>query len=190
MARLARPSTSSAVFVWQGMIDGPADIVRVQLPIPTAWLAQATKPSLRFVCAWDPPVNEAVRGVWACRRVTARLRPEPNAKAIHGTRADHGSYPLIDRIYDLSGSKLAKLKPPPSSDLWTMELFYEQTAEYYAGMTFPPQQRVAFAAELTDDDEKPLSPQAAVQALPAAATMVRLAVPPARLPVPIVIRSS
>jgi len=186
-ARLSRPSPASAVFVWQGVIEGPADVARVQLPIPLPWLRQARQPRLRFVCSWDPPVNEAVRAIWACRRVTARLRPAPNAKAVHGTRSQHGSYPLIDRTYDLSAQRLSQR---PTSDLWTIELLYEQTAEYYSGMTFAPQQRVAFAAELVDVDERPVSPQAAVQAMPLAATMIRLAVPPARLAVPIVIRSN
>jgi hypothetical protein len=94
---------------------------------------------------------------------------------------------MIDRIYDLSPQKLTQ---PATSDLWTIELLYEQTAEYCSGITFAPQQRVAFAAELSDDDVKPVSPQPSVQALPAAATMTRLAVPPARLPVPIIIRTS
>jgi hypothetical protein len=186
--RLTRPHPQSAVFLWQGVIDGTADIVRVQVPIPQSWLTAARAPKLRLVCSWDPPVHEAVKSIWACRRVAAQLRPAPGEKALHGSRGDHASYPLIDRTYDLSASKLAKIALPPH-EFWMLELSYEQIAEYYPGITFAPQQRVAFAAELFDEADSPVSPQPAIQKLPAAATMTRLAVPPTRVPVPVVIRT-
>jgi hypothetical protein len=40
-------------------------------------------------------------------------------------------------------------------DLWLLEFSYQELAEYYPGMTFPPQQRVAFAAELYDAHTDP-----------------------------------
>jgi hypothetical protein len=52
-------------------------------------------------------------------------------------------------------------------------------------MTFPPQQRVAFAAELFDNGAQKGGPQSRLQALAATGTMTRLTIPPtvARLPV-------
>ena len=94
----------------------------------------------------------------------------------------HGSYPLLERLYNLQ-----KLPPDLSveGDSWLVEIAYEQTAEYHPAMTFPPQQRVAFAAELFDNGDKNVSPQSRLQALPATRTMTRLTIPPtvARLPV-------
>lgn len=186
--RLAHPKPDSAVFLWQGVIEGPSDTVRVQLPIPQTWLRDARAPKLRLVCSWDPPVHVAVKSVWACRRVAVQLRPAPDERALIGSRGGHTSYPLIDRTYDLSPSKLAKVALP-QEDLWTLELSYEQIAEYYPGITFAAHQRVAFAAELFDAADHPVSPQSAVLRVPAAATMTRLAVPPARIPVPVVVRA-
>jgi hypothetical protein len=189
-ARLSSPSGNSAVFLWQGVIDGPDDLVRVQLPIPGAWLAQAARPRLRLVVSWDPPVNAAVRQVWGCRQVEARLRASSEGRALHASHGAHPSYPLLDKTYDLSKEKLAKLESRPDDDMWIVELSYKQIAEYYTGITFAQQQRVAFAAELVDDAEQPVSPQAAVQAIPAAASMTRLALPAARVSVPIIVRTS
>ena len=187
--RLAKVHPSSAVFLWQGVIEASSDVVRVQLPIPAAWLKAAGAPKLRLVVSWDPPVHEAVKSIWACRRVSAQLRPAPGEAALHGSRGgSHGSYPLIDRTYDLSASKLAKVALPPE-ECWTLELSYEQIAEYYPGISFSPQQRVAFAAELVDEADRPVSPQAAIQLLPAATTMTRLAVSSTRVPLPVVIRT-
>lgn len=186
--RLGLPLASSAVFVWQGVIDGPGDIVRVQLPIPLGWLKEAVRPELRLVCCWDPPANDAVRDLWATRKVTAHLRAAPGEKALRGSRGAHASYPKIDRTYDLSRDKIAKLDPQPTESLWDLELSYEQIAEYHPAITFSPQQRVAFAAELRDVGEKPVSPQGAVQALPAAASMTRLGVPTVPAAVPIIVR--
>lgn len=94
----------------------------------------------------------------------------------------HASYPLLERLYNLR-----KLPPNLSveGDSWLIEITYEQTAEYHPAMTFPAQQRVAFAAELFDNGDKDLSPQSRLHALPATKTMTRLTIPPtiARLPV-------
>ncbi|HEY5087005.1 MAG TPA: S8 family serine peptidase, partial [Gemmatimonadaceae bacterium] len=186
--RLAAPVASSALFVWQGVIESAKDVVRIQLPIPIDWLSQAARPELRLVCCWDPPVNEAAREVWATRSVAVRLRTAPGEKALQGSRGVHKTYPMIDRTYDLSKEKLAKLDPAPSQSLWDLEISYDQIAEYHPAITFAPQQRVSFAAELRDAGARPVSPQAAVQALPAAASMTRLGLPPTPLGVPIILR--
>lgn len=187
--RLGSPRPSSALFLWQGVIDGNNEIVRVQLPIPIDWLEEAVEPELRLVCCWDPPVNEATRDTWACRQVTARLRPGQDEKALLGRQQVRaGSYPLIDRVYNLAKNKLAKLKTPPGQSLWNLELAYEQIAEYYPAITFASQQRVAFAAELRDVGSEPLSPQESVQRLPTAMSMIRLGIPGTPLEVPIILR--
>jgi len=182
---LAQPSPYSAIFLWQGTLDGPSDIARVQLPIPKAWYEQADKPSLRICVSWDPPANAAVSEVWSTRKITIRLKANPESPAIHGSRGGHASYPYIDRVYDLR--KLPK-DVSVDGDIWLLELAYDQVADYYAGLTFTPQQRVAFAAELYDDGEKQFSPQSALQALPMALTMTRLSVPPQGVRTPVVIR--
>ena len=171
--------------VWQGVIDGPRESVRVQLPIPHRWLSAASSPRLRLVVSWDPPVNAAAHRVWACRRVVSRLRRGPDARAVHPRRRSHSSYPLTDREYDLGrfSNEAASL-----GDLWMVEILYEQIADYYAGIDFSPQQRVAFAAELWDDAEEPVSPQGPLQALPIAGSMNRLSVPPTIVRTPVVVR--
>jgi hypothetical protein len=95
--------------------------------------------------------------------------------SLHGTKGGHPSYPLVDRTYDLK--KLPK-GASVEGDIWLIELSYDQTADYHPGMTFTPQQRVAFVAELFDAGDHPVSPQAALQALPSAVTMTRLSIPP------------
>jgi hypothetical protein len=71
---------------------------------------------------------------------------------------------------------------------WLLELGYEQIADYYPGIDFAPQQRIAFAAELMDKAEGPVSPQPFLQELPIATTMTRLSVPPVAVRAPIVLR--
>jgi hypothetical protein len=72
--------------------------------------------------------------------------------------------------------------------MWLLELSYEQIADYHLGMVFTPQQRIAFAAELFDKAELPISPQAALQALPSAVTMTRLSIPPQSIKTPVIVR--
>lgn len=76
----------------------------------------------------------------------------------------------------------------PPNDLWIVELSYEQIADYYPGLDFSPQQRVAFAIELIDRGERRVSPQAAVQAMPIAQSLHRLSVPPQIVRAPVVLR--
>lgn len=113
--------------------------------------------------SWDPPVNAAVSGLWATRKVTAHLKASPDTPSLRGTKGGHASYPLIDKTYDLQ--KLPK-GASVDGDIWLVELSYDQTADYHIGIAFTPQQRVAFVAELFDSSEQPVSPQAALQALP------------------------
>lgn len=187
-ARLLLPLASSATFLWQGVLENKDDIARIQLSIPRSWLNSATKPMLRIVFAWDPPVNAAVRDIWACRRVQTRLRADLDANAVHPKGRAHDSYPLGERIYDLG--KIPE-NERPESDVWLVELSYEDIAEYYPALAFPSQQRVAFAAELYDPEDHGSSLQAAIQALPLAVSMNRLSVTPivVRTPIPLKTRS-
>jgi hypothetical protein len=171
--QLRQPTPSSAILVWQGTIDSPSDIVRVQIPIPKEWLAHAKQPHLRLVLSWDSPVNAAVHHIWASRKVNAQLRAGPDTEALRSSRTGHNSYPLVDRLYDL---KRLPANVKPLDDLWLLELSYNIIADQYPAIDFSPIQRVAFAAELFDQDEKPVSPQPAIQALPIATTMQRLSV--------------
>lgn len=185
--RLDAPRPSSGVMIWQGVLEDDKDIARVQMPVPVAWLRAAEKPHLRLVVSWDPPVNAAAQNLWATRDVSVTLRAHPDARAQRASKtARHGSYPVSERIYDLQ-------KLPDgvsvSGDTWLLDIAYEQTAEYHAAMAFPPQQRVAFAAELVDYGSSALSPQTHLQALPNAETMNRLSVPATTVRQPIILRT-
>jgi len=185
---LKSPSAHSAVFVWQGVLDSPTDIVRVRLPIPQAWLAAAKVPRLRVVCSSDVPVTSAAADLWGTRRITMQLHAGVEGTSVSGTKARHYSYPLVDRSWDLSAERLHGQAVVPSGDDWTLTLAYEEIADAGSWLTFTPQQRVAFAAELIDESEQPVSPQAFVQALPIAQTMVTLGTVISRLATPIVLR--
>ncbi len=188
--KLRSPAIGTAVILWQGYIDSQKDVVRVQLPIPLTWLNAAGDPAIRIVVAYDPPVNEAASALWACRKVSAKLRMRPDDDAIRPPRArfPHNTYPLIDRTY-----KLAKFKrdgkEPAEGDMWLMEFAYEEIAPYPPGMDFDPRQRVALAAELIDLGDSPFDPQAAMQALPSAHLMNRLSILPHPVRNPIVLKA-
>lgn len=186
--RLQHPQANSAVILWQGVLEGAKDIARVQLPIPKVWLTTAESPRLRLIWSWDSPVHDAVVDIWACRRVNALLKPSTSAPSVRGSRGSHPSYPIIDREFDLSAKKLAEKKVQVDDDLWIVEITYEETAEYYPGIEFSPQQRLGLAAELYDANEKPTSPQESLQKLPVTATMVNLGVPKTRISNPVVIK--
>lgn len=164
----ARPDR--AMIMWQGILEGPGEIIRVQLPVPREWRAAAAVPRFRLVVAWDSPVNAAVENLWASRKIGTQLRVRLGTEALTGSRGGHKTYPMVERIYDLN--RLPK-GVVPADDLWLLEFSYDQAAEYYPGLAFSPQQRLAFAAELYDEAEEPASPQASLQALPVAASMVR-----------------
>jgi len=187
-SRLSRPLARSAVVMWQGILESPKDIARVQLPMPRDWLKRAEQPILRLVWAWDPPVHHAVIDLWACRHVQSVVRPVAEGRGLSGSRGAHTSYPLVERTFDVSWAKLKDAGLVPEDDTWIVEVSYEEKAEYYPGIEFSPQQRVAFAAELVDVGEAPMSPQEAIQKLPIAATMIQLGVPRTRIANPVVIK--
>ena len=187
--RLHTPRPESAVMIWQGVLEGLEDKARIQIPIPSAWLTTASRPTLRIVAAWETPVNEAVEKIWASRKVELQVRTGPSIRALTPRGKNHRSYPLLDRTYEIGPEKFAKLKlTAPDSDFWLFELSYKEIAEYSAAMEFSHQQRVGVAMELWDGGEEPESPQAALQALPQAVTMTRLTVPENRIANPIFVR--
>ncbi|MFC1643187.1 S8 family serine peptidase [Myxococcota bacterium] len=183
--RLYQPSANSAVFIWQGLLQGPEEIIRVQAPIPNAWLAEAESPRLRVVCAWDTPVNAAVRGFWGCRRVSVKLRTSLHGDAVGGSQTKHPTHPLSARDFDLRKKKRAEQEIRPTSDLWILEVSYKQVADYLSSMEFSPQQRVGLALELSDDVEEPTSPQIAVQAMPTVQSMIRLSTSAIPITIPV-----
>lgn len=184
--RLSKPQPHNAVLLWQGLLEAPGEVARVAVPIPKEWYDRAGRPHLRLVVSWDSPVNAAVSGLWATRKVSVQLKASPDSAALQGSRAGgHFSYPLLDRTYDLR--KLPQ-GVTVEGDMWLLELSYEQIADYHLGMVFTPQQRVAFVAELFDLGDVPISPQTAIQSLPVAITMTRLSVPPQSIKTPVVIR--
>jgi len=170
---IGRPEGGSATIIWQGIIPGKSETLRIQLPVPSAWLSAARAPVLRVIVCYDPPVNSAARGTWACRKLRAVLYPGVDQPPIRRPRGGHPTFPLIDRRYELARYKeLGGVL----GDLWVLELSYEDVAPTPPGMVgFDPSQRVAFAAHLFDDAEAPIDPQFALQALPSASSMNRLA---------------
>ena len=174
--------------LWQGYVDSPHDTVRIQLPIPLAWLTEAEQPVLRLVICSDPPVNEAAHGGWACRRVRPVLHPGPEIRGVTAPRGSHPTYPTIDRQYSLTKYKPGQEKAV-EGDLWLLEVSYDEIAPYPPATDFDPRQRVAFAAELMDLGESAADPQPAMQALPIAATMNRLSIQPMPVRSPIIVKT-
>ncbi|MEO7318130.1 MAG: S8 family serine peptidase [Chthoniobacteraceae bacterium] len=172
---LRQPNPESALFFWQGFAERAGDKLRVRIPIPSDWLRSAVAPQLRICIAWDSPVN-SVADSWACRDVSLTLCATEDANGASGSRRKAPSgYPLYSRTWDL---RKAAEKTPPSDEFWIVEMSYEQIAAYAAGHVPTPIQRIAFAAELRDHGESPLSPQPFVQKLPIAAEMTRFSAAP------------
>jgi hypothetical protein len=187
--RLLTPGPASAVMIWQGVLSGPEDKARLQVPVPAAWLQEAGEPTIRVVAAWESPVNEAVEHIWASRKVEFQFRPTPSTKALTPRGKNHASYPLLDRHYDLSADALKKSRiTPPGGDFWVLEISYKEIAEYAATVEFSAHQRIGVVMELVDHAEQSISPQSAMQALPQAVTMSRLTVPENRIANPIIVR--
>jgi hypothetical protein len=188
--RFIQPNSQKARFVWQGVIAHEDDLVRVQLPIPAAWIDQAASAQLRLCIAWDTPVCAAAEKEWSCRDVKITIRPGPEAGAMDGTRTRVPGYPLFKRSWDLrAGIAKARAKNVSITDFWVLEFSYSQIAAYAAGHIVPPSQRVAFAAEIWDQSENPLEPHSFVQSLPIASTLVKLSNTSAWLPQAISITS-
>jgi hypothetical protein len=185
---LSSPADNAAIFFWQGVLESPKDVIRVQVPIPKSWLTKAGKPKLRVVWAWESPVHDGVSGIWACRRVNLAFRPGPEKEAFVGSRGSHShsSYTIREKVVDLGTEALNKKKIEVTGDSWLIELSYEQLADYYPGREFSPKQRVGLVIELSDGEGKE-SPQRFVQALSIANTFDRLVVAPTKVepPVPI-----
>ncbi|MDA1049775.1 MAG: S8 family serine peptidase [Planctomycetota bacterium] len=186
--RLLSPTRGSAVILWQGYIESTRDTVRVQLPIPIPWLDDAEKPVLRLIVCYDPPVNDAVPGIWACRRVKPVLRLGPDSEAVRAPRGRNASFPVIDREYLLERYKPGSDKVA-EGDLWVLELSYDEIAPYPPGMDFDPRQRVALAVELYDRGQSNADPQPALQSLPIASSMRRLSISPTPIRNPIIVRT-
>jgi hypothetical protein len=163
-----------ATFIWQGIIGSEDEILTVELPLPGVWVRDAELPVLRLVVAWDTPVNPAVEDIWACRQVSLTLRPKGSHGSIPSPSRNSVGYPLAERRYELSGAIKDQLE---WTDSCLAELKYTTLgmAPYPAGrLEFSPQQRVAIAYELMDKGAAPVSPHAAIQALPVAATLNNL----------------
>lgn len=177
--RFRNPTQERARFVWQGVIAHEKDLVRVQLPIPRLWVDDAETPQLQICVAWDTPVCAAAENQWSCRDVEVVIRPGPEADAFRGAKGRVSGYPLFRRTWEL---KRAREKKIVDGDFWVLEFKYSQVAAYAAGHTVPPSQRVAFAAEIWDEAEKPLNPHGFIQSLPIASTLIRLSNTSAWLP--------
>jgi hypothetical protein len=160
------------VFLWQGTLESPDHSARVRIPLPRVWLRDAEAPHVRVVCAWNSPVNAGAPEVWACRKIKLQLRPSLDADAPRARGNASGAYPLIDKVYDMSADRLEKLGVD-LTDEWVLEVAYEDVAPY-PPVRVAEQQRVSVALELFDAGETPLSPQAAVQAMPLTGTMIHL----------------
>jgi hypothetical protein len=186
--RLQQPFPSSAVFVWQTVLQAPKSVSRVQFPVPLSWLTKAGAPRLRVVAAWNSPVNAALVDSWACRKVSIKIRPFGAEEALRGGGTASGAYPLIDRDFDVHPSTLTARGYSPTDALWMLEAEYEEIGEYPPAMTISPQQRVGAVLELSDASEEPHSPQAYVQALPLAVGLDRLSVLNGPLQAPITIK--
>jgi hypothetical protein len=187
--RIRQPRAASAVMVWQGILNSTDEKIRIQVPIPAAWLKDAESPTLRVIAAWETPVNAAVEHIWASRRVAFQLRPDASGKAVIPQGRSHDSYPLVDRIYPLDPESLARKEIlAPKSDSWVLEVSYSDISEYVPTVEFSGHQRVGIAMELMDRSDKAVSPQAALQALPQAVSMARLTIPENRVANPIIVR--
>jgi len=176
---------ASALFVWQGMLNHKGDIARVVVVIPKVWLEEAGDPVCDASVAWDTPVNAAFPNAYGCRRVDFRLKPNPDADAVRGSRGAHSTYPLRIRTY---GLKKALEEGEVVDDLWTVELSYDEVCDYPPTQTFTPEQRVSFSLRLHDRAGL-VSPQAAVQASSAAATMTRLSAAPIPIQAPVMVKN-
>lgn len=179
--RFRKPVEQRARFVWQGVIAHQKDIARVQLPIPKAWVEEASAPRLQLCIAWDTPVCAAAESQWSCRDVKVTIHPGPDADALHGSRGKVAGYPLFRRSWKLEKAKEKKII---EGDFWVLEFSYTEIAAYAAGHNVPQSQRVALAAEIWDEGESSVEPHSFIQSLPIAisGSLVRLSNTSAWLP--------
>jgi hypothetical protein len=133
-------------------------------------------------------VNVALVDSWGCRKVGIKVRPFGATEALLGGGTAAGAYPLIDREWDVSPAVLREKGFAVADSSWTIECEYEEIGEYPPAMAVSVQQRVGVVFELWDAAEKPVSPQAFVQALPVAIELDRLSVLQQPFEVPITIK--
>ena len=157
--RLVSPRAETAVFLWQGMLEGPGRGARIRVPVPRDWLKEAKAPQVRIVCAWNTPVNASAPNVWACRKVGVQLRPSIDDDALPAEGKATGAYSLIDKTYDLSTEHLEKLKIKLDKDELVLEVSYQETAPYPPSMTIDEHQRVSLVWELVDESVPNVSPR-------------------------------
>ncbi|MEP7122324.1 MAG: S8 family serine peptidase [Byssovorax sp.] len=186
--RLQSPDPNTAVFIWQTLLQMPGSVARVQVPMPLSWLLLAKQPKIRVVLAWETPVNHTLTESWGCRKVNLKLRPFGASAALRGRGNASGSYPLIDRIFDIRVQHLRDNGYTPTEVDWVIEVDYEETGEYPPAMTFSPQQRVGVVIEVFDEAPETVSPQPAIMALPASAQMTRLSLHQRPFQVPVVLK--
>ena len=134
-SQLTTPDPATALFVWQGVLNHKSDIARVVVVIPRAWLDAAGDPVCDVAVAWDTPANAAFPNVYGCRRVDFKLKRNPDADAVQGSRGSHASYPLRIRTYGLKKTLDDGLV---EDDLWTIELSYEEMCDYPPTQSFTP----------------------------------------------------
>jgi hypothetical protein len=80
------------------------------------------KPLPRLVIVWDPPVNAAVRDLWATRKVSARLKRNTDCRAQSSMRDPHAeTYPILERRYDLT-KRPADSDRKDDEDFWLIDL--------------------------------------------------------------------
>jgi hypothetical protein len=183
--RLSNPVIGSAVFLWQGLLEDKDDMALIQIPVPRQWLSMASHPKMKLVISADVPVNAAASEIWASRKVSVKIRPTPDSRALKAQkRKGGGSYPLVSQEYSFQSVDASTLQ----SDMWLVEIAYEDIADYLPSMAFASQQRVGFAAELFDDSAIPTSPQALLQAMPIVAGMNRLTAQNSIAKTPVVLR--
>jgi hypothetical protein len=183
--RLSNPDSRSAVFLWQGLLEDKDDMALVQIPIPKQWLLATQNPKMRFVISADVPVNAAASEIWASRKISVKVRPAPDSKALRAQKRKGGeSYPLVFQEYTFGNVDANALQ----SDSWIVEIAYDDIADYLPSMAFASQQRVAFSAELFDDSPTPTSPQPRLQAMPVIASMNRLTAQTVVVKTPVVLR--
>jgi hypothetical protein len=149
--RLLNPTRESALFLWQGVIEGPDDVVRVLLPLPSTWLDRAGAPQLRLVVAWNTYVNDVASSLWSCRRVEVQLRAgQGEVESIRPSPEHLGAtYPRSVRTYNLSSPDRRK-KIRDDEVVLCISYKTESMAPMLPFVVAGPEQSVAFGAELID----------------------------------------
>jgi hypothetical protein len=149
--RLLSPTRDSAIFLWQGVVDGPDDVVRVLLPVPKPWLLQAKLPKLRLALAWNTFVSDAASALWSCRRVGAQVQLSQASTSSLRSKPERlgATYPRSVRTYDL-GTPAVKENIGDNGLILCLSYKTEGLAPMLPFVVAGPEQSVAFSAELFD----------------------------------------